>query len=111
MEQFDRMAAEAGFVRSKPGDGRAGKSARARSPRRADDPSRVAVTREVLDTARYIIDMTAQLEAAAITAHLDRLAYFLGMANLESEMFVRTYEAAQGVRAKAVIPLRVASAK
>ena len=100
MEQFDRMGAEAGFVRSEPGDGRAGKSAPARSPRRADDPSRVAVTREVLNTARYIIDMTAQLEAAAITAHLDRLAYFLGMANLESEIFVRTYLALEAERAE-----------
>ena len=91
MEQIDRMAAEAGFVTWKPGQERAGKSNPARSPSRADDPSRVAVTRETLDAARYIIDMTTQLEAAAITARLDRLAYFLGMAKLESEIFVRTY--------------------
>lgn len=91
MEQIDRMAAEAGFVTWKPGQRRAGKSNPARSPSRADDPSLVAVTRETLDAARYIIDMTTQLEAVAITARLDRLAYFLGMAKLESEIFVRTY--------------------
>ena len=60
----------------------------------------VAVTREALDAARYIIDMTAQLEAAAITAHLGRLAYFLGMAKLESEIFVRTYFALEAERAE-----------
>jgi hypothetical protein len=48
------------------------------------------VTREALDVARYITDMTAQLEATAIAARLDRLAYFLGMAKAESEIFVRT---------------------
>ena len=100
MEQIDRMAAEAGFVTWKPGQERAGKSNPARSPRRADDPSRVAVTRKALDAARYIIDMTTQLEAAAITAHLDRLAYFLGMAKLESEIFVRTYFALEAERAE-----------
>ena len=77
------------FMRPKRGDGRAGKSAPARSPRRADDPSHGAVTREVLDVARYITDMTAQLEAVAIAAHLDLLAYFLGMAKAESEILVR----------------------
>ena len=39
------------------------------------------MTREVLDVARCITDVTAQLqEALAIAADLDRLAYFLGMA-------------------------------
>ena len=78
-------------MKPKRGDGRAGKSAPARSPRGADDPSHGAVTREALDVARYITDMTAQLEATAIAARLDRLAYFLGMAKAESEIFVRTY--------------------
>jgi hypothetical protein len=100
MEQIDRMAAEAGFVTWKPGQERAGKSNPARLPRRADDPSRVVVTRETLDAARYIIDMTTQLESAAITAHLDGLAYFLGMAKLESEIFVRTYFALESERAE-----------
>jgi hypothetical protein len=48
------------------------------------------VAREVLDVARHITDVTAQLEAVAIKAHLDRLAYFLGMAKVEGELIVRT---------------------
>ena len=43
----------------------------------------------MLDVARYITDVTAQLEAVAIAAHLDRLAYFLGMAKAESEILLR----------------------
>jgi hypothetical protein len=75
-------------------DGRAARSAPARSPRRADDPSHQAVTREEeLDAARYIAGMTAKLEAVAIAARLDRLVYFLGMVKAESEIFVRTYGA------------------
>jgi hypothetical protein len=93
MRQFYRMAEEVGFRTRKRGDGRAGKSAPTRSPRRADDPSYEAVAREALDVARYITDMTAQLEAVAIAARLDRLAYFLAMANAESEIFVRIREA------------------
>lgn len=34
--------------------------------------------------------MTAQLEAMAIAARLDMLAYFLGMAKAESELMLRT---------------------
>jgi hypothetical protein len=48
------------------------------------------VTRGALVIARHITDVTAQLEAVAIKAHLDRLAYFLGMAKVESELIVRT---------------------
>src|SRR5271156_2036430 len=92
------MAEEVGFLRHKPGGGRGGKSAPPRSPRRADDPSHRAVTREVLDVARYITDMTAQLEAMAVAAHLDLLAYFLGMAKAESELFVRTNAVAEAER-------------
>jgi hypothetical protein len=51
------------------------------------------MTREALDVARYIAGMTANLEAVAIAARLDLLAYFLGMAKAESEIFVRTYGA------------------
>jgi hypothetical protein len=83
------MAEEGGFLRHKPGGERGGKRAPPRSPRTADDPSQGAVTREVLDVARYITDVTAQLEALAIAAHLDVLAYFLGMAKGESEILVR----------------------
>jgi hypothetical protein len=83
------MADEVGFPRHKPGDGRAGKRGPPRSQRRADDPSHGAVTWEV-DVARYITDVTAQLEALAITTHLYRLAYLLGMAKVESDRIVRT---------------------
>jgi hypothetical protein len=74
-------------------DGRAARSAPARSPRRAGKPSHGAVTPEELDAARYIAGMTAKLEAVAITARLDRLVYFLGMARVESEIFARTHGA------------------
>ena len=45
---------------------------------------------EALDVARYVADMTTQLEAMAIAARLDMLAYFLGMAKAESELMLRT---------------------
>ena len=51
------------------------------------------MTPEELDAARYIAGMTAKLEAVAITARLDRLVYFLGMARVESEIFARTHGA------------------
>jgi hypothetical protein len=94
------MADELGFPRRKRGEhGRAGQSVPARTPKRADDPSRGVVGREALDVAHYITDMTAQLEAMAIAAHLDLLAYFLGMAKAESEIFVRTNAIAEVERA------------
>jgi hypothetical protein len=89
-----------GFIKPKRGDRRAGRSAPARSPRRADDPSHGAVTREALDVARYIAGLTAKLEAVAIVARLDQLGYFLGMAKAESEIFVRTYGAPEAERAE-----------
>ena len=93
------MAEEVGFPRRKRGDGSAGKSAPARPLKRASDPSGGAVTREALDVARYITDMTAQLEAMAIAARLDLLAYFLGMAKAESEIYVRTNAVVEAERA------------
>jgi hypothetical protein len=85
------MVDEVGFPRRKRGEpGRAGKGAPTRPPKRSDDPSHGIVTREALDVVRYVTDMTAQLEAMAIAARLDLLAYFLGMARAESELFVRT---------------------
>jgi len=69
-----------------------------RTPKRADDPSRGLVAREALDVAHYITDMTAQLEAMAVAARLDLLAYFLGMAKAESELFVRTNTVAEAER-------------
>ena len=47
-------------------------------------------TREALDVAGYVSDMTAQLEAMAIAGGLDLLAYFLGMARSEADLFIRT---------------------
>lgn len=97
MGQLYRMAEEIGFPRRKRGErGRLEKSASAR-PLKAD-PSGGAVTREALDVARYITDMTAQLEAMAIAARLDLLAYFLGMAKAESEIYVRTNAVAEAER-------------
>jgi hypothetical protein len=90
------MVDEVGFPRRKRGEqGRAGKTAPAKSPKRAEDAQHGIVTREGLDVARYITDMTAQLEAMAVAAHLDLLAYFLGMARAESELFVRTNAVAE----------------
>jgi hypothetical protein len=100
MGQVYRMAASAGFMKPKRGDGRAVRSAPARSPRRADDQSHGAVTREELDAARYIADMTAKLEAVAIAARLDPLVYFLAMAKAESETFVRTCGVPEAKRAE-----------
>lgn len=93
------MADDLGFPRRKRGEhGRAGKSAPARLPKRADDPSRGVVAQEALDVAHYITDMTAQLEAMAVAAHLELLAYFLGMAKAESELFVRINAVAEAER-------------
>ena len=58
--------------------------------------------------ARYITDMTAQLEAMAIAARLDLLAYFLGMARAESEIYVRTNAVAEAERADEEQPFEVA---
>lgn len=91
-----RMADEVGFPRRKRAEpGRSGKGAAARSLRRADDSSHGVVTQEGLDVARYISEMTTQFEAMAIAARLDLLAYFLGMARAESELFIRTNAVAE----------------
>jgi hypothetical protein len=89
MGQFHRTAPDVGFPTRKRVDGRAGKRGPTRSSRRAD---------EAVDVARYIIDMTARLEAMAIASGLDRLAYFLGMANAESEILVRATEVIEAER-------------
>ena len=57
-----------------------------RETRRAEDPSSRVAPREALDVARYVTDMAAQLEAMAIAARLDLLAYFLGMAKAEGDL-------------------------
>jgi hypothetical protein len=53
-------------------------------------PSPGEATGEALEIARYVADMAAQLEAMSAAAELDLLAYFLGMAKAEAELFVRT---------------------
>jgi hypothetical protein len=55
MGQVYRMAASAGFMKPKRGDGRAVRSAPARLPRRADNQSHGAVTREELDATGWFI--------------------------------------------------------
>jgi hypothetical protein len=42
-----------------------------------------------LAVARYVTDMTAQLQAMAAAARLDLLAYFLGKAKAEGDLFIR----------------------
>jgi len=51
--------------------------------------------------ARYIADMTAELEAMAKAAHLDLVAYFLAMARAESETAARAADGSQGEDATA----------
>jgi len=76
--------------RKRAAQGRAARDSQTASPTRAADPSRGVAAREALDVARYVADLSAQLEAMAIAADLDLLAYFVGMARAEAEMFVRT---------------------
>jgi hypothetical protein len=58
----------------------------------AAGPAKGVASREALDVASYISDMTAQLEAMSLAAGLDLLGYFLGMARSEADLFVRTNE-------------------
>jgi hypothetical protein len=53
-------------------------------------------TQEAIDVAGYVSDMTAQLEAMAIAGGLELLAYFLGMARSEADLFLRTNAGAEG---------------
>jgi hypothetical protein len=57
---------------------------------RLREPAPGEATREALDIARYVADMAAQLEAMSAAVDLDLLAYFLGMAKAEAELFLRT---------------------
>ncbi len=41
---------------------------------------------EPLEVARYVTDMTTQLEKMAVAAGLEVLAYFLGMAKAEGDL-------------------------
>jgi hypothetical protein len=52
--------------------------------------------------------MTSQLEAMAIAARLDLLAYFLGMARAESEIYVRTNAVTEAERVDEQQPFEAA---
>jgi hypothetical protein len=93
------MAEKVGFPGRKHGNGKTGESCPAR-PIRAGDPSHRVVTRDALDVARFIAGMAAQFEAMAIAAHLDQVAFFLGIAKAESEIAVRTSAVAEAQRAE-----------
>jgi hypothetical protein len=45
--------------------------------------------REAIDVALYVTAMAEQLETMAVAARLDLLAYFLGMAKAQGDLFVR----------------------
>ncbi len=47
---------------------------------------------DTLAVAPYLSDMIAQLEAIATEAHLDLLAYFLGMAREEAARLLQRHE-------------------
>jgi hypothetical protein len=62
---------------------------RRRSVVDAPSPSLDHTAGRAAEVARYIADMTGQLESMAIAANLDLLAYFLAMARAESESSAR----------------------
>jgi hypothetical protein len=62
----------------------------------AEISSHRVAPREAFDVARYVTDIAAQLEAMAVAAQLDSLAYFLGMAKAEGDLFVRGNAQADG---------------
>ena len=76
MEGFSRRSEGSKPVR------RRSRSAAAAGDAVGDDAQEVAV-------ARYIADMTAELEAMAKAARLDLVGYFLAMARAESETAAR----------------------
>ena len=66
--------------------------------KQAEGPSHHFAPREALEVARYATIMTIQLEAMAVAARLDFLAYFLGMARAQCDLFVRGSAQADGSR-------------
>jgi len=64
----------------------------------AEIPSHYAAPPEALEVARYVTGMTARLEAMAVAARLDSLAYFLGMVKAEGDLFIRSNAQADGSR-------------
>jgi hypothetical protein len=67
-------------------DTRTRAGALAPSPARVTPGSRQA---EAIAVARYIADLSAQLESMATASRLDLIAYFLAMARAESEACAR----------------------
>jgi hypothetical protein len=59
-----------------------------RSPRQARQ-SAASAKGEQDSTAQYIADMTAELAGMAESAKLEMLTYFLKMARMEAEAFLR----------------------
>jgi hypothetical protein len=66
--------------------------------KQAEVPSHQFAPQETLEVARYVTVMTVQLEAMAVAARLDLLAYFLGMARVQCDLFVRGSAQADGSR-------------
>jgi hypothetical protein len=65
---------------------------RTHAPRRAGDSKaelKAVRSRDARNVARYIADMTSQMEKMAGETGLDLLAYFLAMARAESEAIAR----------------------
>jgi hypothetical protein len=89
VESNYRMSELDGFRRRKRPDQRTGAHARAVASTRLRKASAGEATEEALDIARYVADMTAQLEAMSAAVDLDLLAYFLRMAKAEAELFLR----------------------
>ena len=86
------MAGQYGDLRRKPATHARPARDGVHGPRDGNGPEKGVASREALDVASYISDMTAQLEAMSLAAGLDLLAYFLGMARSEADLFVRTNE-------------------
>src|SRR5271166_6344246 len=85
-----RMSSLDGFPRRKrPAHQRTAGNAWTAVSKRTHEPPPGEATREALDIARYVADMTAQLEAMSTAVDLDLLAYFLAMAKAEAELFLR----------------------
>ena len=64
--------------------------------KQAEVPAHPVPPQEALEVARYVTGMTAQLEAIAVAARLDLLAYFLSMAKAEGVLYVRGNAQADG---------------
>lgn len=83
------MSGDSGFPR-RPGHGLRRPSSGYRQPQADRPAASKSPAQEALDVARYVADMTAQLEAMAVAGRLEMLAYFLGMAKAESELLLRS---------------------